>query len=229
MKSNKKKVAIIDYGLGNLFSVKSACLAVEMDAEITHSHQAIQKADLIILPGVGAFGNAMHQLKKLNLISILKDCAASGKPMVGICLGMQLLMTESEEFGNHKGLGIIEGSVVRFNAPRDGNRNLKIPQVGWNQISAPNGKSSEEIWEKTPLKGLKEKEYMYFVHSLHVKPKNPKVILASTRYGNIKFCSSMKYRNIFASQFHPERSGVEGLKIYKNLASLIHNQKEHRS
>ena len=210
-------VAIIDYGMGNLFSVKHACEHVGLHAEITTSVDFIKKAGAVILPGVGAFGDAMEALRQRNLIGPLKEFAASGKPFLGICLGLQLLMTESFEFGRHQGLGIIDGDVVRFDNPKESGTSLKVPHVGWNHIETTKAAS----WQDSLLNSIAPGEFMYFVHSYHVRPKQPEVILSGTRYGHIEFCSSLRYRNIFACQFHPERSGPEGLKVYRNFASLI--------
>lgn len=207
--------AIIDYGLGNLFSVKHACTAVGISAEVTHTKDQILASDIVILPGVGAFGDAMDQLKRLDLVSLLKELPSQGKLLVGICLGMQLFMTESQEFGSHKGLGLIDGQVVRFENPHRSHRPLKVPQVGWNQIRN-NGRN----WVDSPLKGLPDGEFMYFVHSFYAQPKNSDMVLSLTRYGQLEFCSSLMDRNIFASQFHPERSGHNGLEIYRNIAAM---------
>jgi glutamine amidotransferase len=223
------KAAIVDYGLGNLFSVKHACEHVRMQAVITSSKDEIFHADVVILPGVGAFGDAIAALKRLDLMNPLKEIAASDKPLIGICLGMQLLMTESFEFGHHKGLGIIVGPVVKFEDPVGALGKLKVPQVGWNRIYEKTGRrtrqqgkgTSQDSWSASPLQGLDDGEFMYFVHSYYAKPEDPDVVLSASCYGNVEFCSSLRHRNIFASQFHPERSGLQGLHIYRNVASLI--------
>jgi glutamine amidotransferase len=221
------RVAIIDFGLGNLFSVKQACEYAGLQAHITSARKDIQSADAVILPGVGAFGDAMATLRKLDLVELLRDMAASDTPLVGICLGVQLLMTESYEFGHHQGLGIISGPVVRFDNPQEDGKILKVPQVGWNRIyrGKGNGAEAADPWAGTPLAGLAEGECMYFVHSFIVQPEDPTVILTITRYGHIEFCSGLRTGNIFACQFHPERSGSQGLRIYRNLAVKIKNQK----
>jgi glutamine amidotransferase len=220
------QTAIIDYGLGNLYSVKHACAYAGLPAIITSSKQEILAADAVILPGVGAYGDAMSTLRNLDLVSVLRDIATSPKPLVGICLGVQLLMTESYEFGQHKGLGIIEGPVVRFSDPKEDNRRLKIPQIGWNSIysTEPNNASKQSCWDNTLLEGVANGEHMYFVHSYIVQPQDSSVVLSTSRYGNIEFCSSLQYKNVFACQFHPERSGVEGLKIYQNLARYFRSR-----
>jgi len=206
------KVAIVDYALGNLYSIKHACERVGLESIITSSRDEILQADGVLLPGMGAYGEAMQTLHKLDLVTVLQDYAASGRPLIGICLGIQLLLTESYEFGNHKGLGIIEGAVIPLDHPHEGERELKIPQVGWNQLHA------SRSWDGTPLEDIPNNEYMYFVHSFVPKPQDVNVVLATTKYGGVEFCSSIQQKNIFACLFHTERSGVAGLRIYQNLA-----------
>jgi glutamine amidotransferase len=216
------KIAIVNYGMGNLFSVKQACEHVGLGAIITSSKREVLAADAVILPGVGAFGDAMETLRRYDLVEVLQEVAVSSKPFIGICLGMQLLMEESYEFGYHQGLGIVKGSVVRFENPVDGaGRFLKVPQVGWNRIYAPQTDSPNLLWGTSMLVGLSEGEFMYFVHSYYVSLKDSSLTLSLSRYGHLEFCSSLQYRNIFACQFHPERSGAEGLKVYTNLASNL--------
>lgn len=207
-------VAIVDYGLGNLFSVLHACRHVGMKAKLTSSRSEILDARAVILPGVGAFGDAMATLRRLDLVEALRDIAAEGTPFLGICLGLQLLMSESHEFGLHQGLGIIPGEVVRLQTSQTDGRTLKVPQVGWNAIQGG-------PWENTLLKGLTNGEAMYFVHSFYVKPAESEVVLSRTRYGPTEFCSSLGRGNLFACQFHPERSGPAGLRIYENLLSKL--------
>ncbi len=218
----KVKATVVDYGLGNLFNVGRACEYAGMDVVMSSQKEDILKADVVILPGVGAFGDAMATLRRLNLVSVLQDIAESGKPLVGICLGTQLLMSESSEFGLHRGLDIIEGSVLPFESPSEGNRVLKVPQVQWNQIFRSDcGTVEHDVWIDTPLGGLGEGEFFYFVHSFYVRPTDPSVVLSTSRYGHIEFCSSLQRRNVFACQFHPERSGVAGLQIYRNLTHSV--------
>jgi glutamine amidotransferase len=224
-------ITIVDYDMGNLFSVKHMIAHVGMRAKITSSKDEILAADAVVLPGVGAFGDAMNTLKDLGLVDVLRDIAFSNKPLIGICLGMQLLMSESYEFGKHKGLNIIQGSVVRLNNPVNKNKILKVPHVCWNRIWKVNKnltqslkeEKKEDIWSKSPLSGLSDGEFMYFVHSFYVKPINSNIVLSVTRYGNIEFCSSFQYKNVFGCQFHPERSGPQGMIIYRNIKSFIEN------
>lgn len=215
-------VAIVDYGMGNLFSVKHACERVGLRASITSSKAEIGKANAIILPGVGAFGDAMAALERLDLVGSLREAAASGKPFMGICLGMHLLMSEGYEFGHHEGLNIIEGTVVRLEEPTDSDgRVLKVPEVQWNRIERPNSATGSPSWEGTALEGLHDGDYMYFVHSYYAKPRSEQHVLSTTLYGNIHYCSSVLSGNVFACQFHPERSGERGLVIYRNLAAQL--------
>ncbi|HLA42247.1 MAG TPA: imidazole glycerol phosphate synthase subunit HisH [Aggregatilineales bacterium] len=220
------KAAIVDYGLGNLWSVKHACQHTGMEGNITDDPNAVSNADVVILPGVGAFGDAMNELRRRDLVTPIHDFAQSGKPLIGICLGLQLLMEESHEFGSHNGLGLIEGEVLPFEnlgvvrgLPTDSKvRPYKVPQVGWNHV-----RRNQLSWNDTPLEGVSDGEFMYFVHSFYVKPSDERLILSCSMYGNIEFCSSVRQGNIFACQFHPERSGENGLRIYENIAAIVRN------
>lgn len=218
-------VVIVDYGLGNLFSVKHACESVGMEATITSGRQKILAAFVVILPGVGAFGDAMKALERLDLVSVLRDIAESQKLLMGICLGMQLLMSESEEFGRQRGLDIIQGEVLGLRPSLGGGRKVAVPHVGWNSIHPTKrpgvSNNQERSWESSLLTGLAYGSFMYFVHSFYPKPGDPAVILSTTRYDQIEFCSSFRRGNVFACQFHPERSGPHGLRVYRNLARLI--------
>ena len=217
----KPRIAIVDYQVGNLFSVRNACIAAGLEVTITAEKRAILEADAVIVPGVGAFGDAMGTLGRLDLVRPLQDIAAAGTPLFGICLGMQLFMTEGEEFGYHKGLGLFEGPVVRFQRPRGPFGELKVPQIGWNRIFAPPAARERGAWAGSPLAGVAEGEFMYFVHSYYAKPVDPAAVLTVTRYGDLEFCSSVRRGNVFACQFHPERSGAKGLKVYQNIASEV--------
>lgn len=219
---------MVDYGVGNLFSVKQACEAVGLQANITSDADAIVAADAVLVPGVGAFGDAMQALKRLDLEIPLIDVAASETPLIGICLGLQLFMTESLEFGRHKGLGIIDGSVARFEEPAQLDRKLKVPHVGWNSIYQTRASGADDFpqgaWINSPLAELRDGESMYFVHSFYVQPEDRGLILSTSKYGDVEFCSSLMKNNVFACQFHPERSGFQGLHIYRNLASFIRDR-----
>lgn len=201
------KVAIIDYQLSNLFSVKHALDYLKVKSQITSDKTVLASSDAAVLPGVGAFGDAMNNLKQFKLIETINEFIRKGKPFMGVCLGMQLLFSKSEEFGIHQGLDIVKGKVIKF-AKESGK--IKVPQIGWNQIFR-----SENSWNNSPLKDIKNGEFMYFVHSYYVVPKDKNVILSETVYEGIEYCSSILKNNVFATQFHPEKSGKEGIKIYK--------------
>jgi glutamine amidotransferase len=214
--------AVVDYGLGNLFSVRQACEHAGMDVVVTARGDALLASDVVILPGVGAFGDAMATLRRLDLVSVLRDIAVSDRPLIGICLGIQLLMRESHEFGVHQGLGVIDGNVVRLGSVHQGARDIKVPQVQWNRIfRAEHERPQTDPWAATPLAGVTDGEFMYFAHSYHVKPADPSVTVAVSRYGDTEFCAALGWRNVFASQFHPERSGGPGLQVYRNIAMTV--------
>jgi glutamine amidotransferase len=215
----RPKIAIIDYQMGNLFSVENACAAVGLDARITSDSRQILAADAAILPGVGAFGAAMENLRKLDLAAPVKDYIASDRPFLGICLGLQLLFSESDEFGSSKGLDVIPGTVVRFPAVGPLGAPLRVPQIGWNRILPP--ESNSDAWRGSILDGITPGEFMYFVHSFYVAPENKDLTLSTTRYEGLEYCSSIRKGNLVATQFHPEKSASEGLKIYTRWASSI--------
>jgi len=214
--SDFNRVAIVDFGMGNLFSVRQACETVGLAPTITVDPDVVDRADGVILPGVGAYADAMRVLRDRGLADALCRTARSGRPLVGICLGMQLMMNVSEEFGRHEGLGLIPGTVRRLPSD-DGGRRVKVPQVGWNRVAAASGVS----WEGTALRGLASGVYMYFTHSFFVEPADRAVALAETTYGGLTYCSALRFGNIHAVQFHPEKSGDEGLGIYRNIAGII--------
>jgi glutamine amidotransferase len=214
MNEGQKKVIIIDYHLGNLFSVKQACDTVGMMADISDNSEEILNADALILPGVGAFNEAMNNLSRLGLKETIMNKVSHGTPLFGVCLGQQLLFTESEEFGATKGLDIVSGVIKRFPEMHLGEK-IRVPHIAWNTIE-----TAEQNWKSSPFNGLYESEYMYFVHSYYVVPSDNKVILSNTNYDGIQFCSSIQKNNVFATQFHPEKSGEKGISIYKNWATM---------
>ena len=206
-------IAIIDYDMGNVRSVQKAFEAVGHQAVITRNRQVIADASHVVLPGVGAFGDCMRNLESYNLIDPIHQSIHSGKPFLGICLGLQLLFTESEEFGSHKGLNVIAGKVIRFQSKtaEDGVGRLKIPHMGWNAI---------RLKKTSPLlEGLSDGCYMYFVHSYYVAPADEDMVCTATDYGKT-FVSSIGRGNIFACQFHPEKSQAGGLRMLKNFGDL---------
>lgn len=199
-------IAIVDYGMGNLRSVWKAFESVGHQAVVTRDPDTIRNADRVVLPGVGAFGDCMANLERFDLVQSIRSAIQSGKPFLGICLGMQLLFTESEEFGVHRGLNIIPGRVRRF-AP---NPVLKIPHMGWNQV---------HVEGSCPLfHHIANDSDWYFVHSYFVDPADPSLAAAATTYG-IPFVSTVWKDNIVACQFHPEKSQSVGLRLIKNFGA----------
>ena len=206
-----KKIVIVDYGLGNLYSIEQACSQLGYSTIFSSNSKDILGASNLILPGVGSFEVAMKQLNDFNLIETLKKFVKTGKPLMGVCLGMQLLFDESDEFGNHHGLGIIKGKIVKFPEIVK-NQKIRIPHIGWNKIF-----KSEMEWNNTPLKNTNNESLMYFVHSYYAVPESNTNILTLSSYSGFEFCSSVKKDNVFGFQFHPEKSGKEGLIIYDNF------------
>jgi len=199
-------IAIIDYGMGNLRSVHKAFEAVGHQAVVTREAQVIGNASHVVLPGVGAFGDCMANLERYRLIDPVRTAVQSGKPFLGICLGLQLLFTESEEFGTHKGLDIIPGKVKRFAIDSA----LKVPHMGWNQVN---------YQRPCPLfDGIANGSHWYFVHSYFVDPTDKAVAATTTTYG-ITFISSIWRDNVVACQFHPEKSQSVGLRLIKNFGT----------
>lgn len=197
-------IAIIDYGMGNLRSVSKAFEAVGHQAMVTRDLAEIRKASHVVLPGVGAFGDCMANLKRLDLVESIRSTIKSGKPFLGICLGLQLLFSESEEFGLHAGLDIIPGRVRKF----DLDPSLKVPHMGWNQI---------KMQKTCPIfDGIADGSNWYFVHSYFVDPADRIVVATMTTYG-MPFVSSIWKDNVVACQFHPEKSQASGLRLIKNF------------
>lgn len=200
-------IAIIDYGTGNLQSVKKAFDFIGAESVITDNPEIINACDRILLPGVGSFGDAMDSMHKSGLVETVKQNALSGKPFLGICLGLQLLFEESEESPGVKGLGIFKGKIKKFSS----DMGLKIPHIGWNSL---------EIKQKDTLfKNVPENSYVYFVHSYYLHAEDEEDVATVTNYG-IDFHSAVGKNNVFATQFHPEKSGDVGLQILKNFASM---------
>jgi len=200
-------IAIIDYGMGNLRSVQKAFEKVGHQAVVTSDPAQVAAAEKVVLPGVGAFEDAIAELRRLGLVKPVLNAIDSGKPFLGICLGLQLLFDVGYENGRHEGLGVLRGEVVRFQLPKG----YTVPHMGWNQLA---------IRRPAPiLRGLDEGTYAYFVHSYYVVPADQNVIAIETDYGG-PFCSMIWRDNVFATQFHPEKSQSEGLKILRNFAEL---------
>ena len=202
-------ITIIDYGMGNLRSVSKAFETQGYSVSVTSDHNVIKESDGLVLPGVGAFGDCLKNLASKNLLVPIKDYISTERPFLGICLGLQALFNESEESPGIEGLGIFEGKVVRF--PDLSSQKLKVPQMGWNQI--------EFDPKIAVLEGIPQKSWFYFVHSYYVEPENNGLNVISSNYG-IEFAAAVHKDNLFACQFHPEKSGDLGLKIIRNFAEL---------
>jgi imidazole glycerol-phosphate synthase subunit HisH len=204
--ADNSETIIVDYGMGNLRSVEKAVAAVGGRPMITGDPEAVRKASRLILPGVGAFGDAMRNLRQKGMDSAIRDAVQAGKPLLGLCLGLQLLFTHSEEFGSHEGLDLIPGKVLRFQEP-----DLRVPHVGWNQI--------EGIRQNPLLQGIPDGSYFYFVHSYYVEPDRTEDILSWTHYGR-RFCSIACRGHVWGAQFHPEKSQDIGKKLLRNFLGL---------
>ena len=200
-------IAIIDYDAGNLKSVEKALVSLGEDCVVTRDAETILGADKVILPGVGAFGDAMEKLQRFGLVEVIRKVAAAGTPFLGICLGLQLLFEKSEESPGVEGLGILKGEILRIPAAEG----LKIPHMGWNNIRFPN--------KGRLFAGVPEDAYVYFVHSYYLKAQDEKIVTATTEYGT-HIHASVESGNLFACQFHPEKSSHVGLQILKNFAKL---------
>jgi len=207
-------IIIIDYEMGNLRSVEKAFESLGYDARVSADPNDIATAAKVVLPGVGAFRDCIGNLKKGGFVAPLLEHVEAGKPLLGICVGMQMLFEESEEFGRHEGLGLIKGKVRRFPAGMiEGGETLKVPHMGWNSIRFNRADA--------PLfAGVDDGSYVYFVHSYYCAAADPKVVAASCSYGDVTFAASVWKDNIMATQFHPEKSQAIGLKIFDNFGKL---------
>jgi glutamine amidotransferase len=205
-------IAIVDYGMGNIRSVEKGFLKAGADAKVTSDPKVIADAKAIVLPGVGAFKDCMKNLNDLQLLDAIVKEIQKGKPYLGICLGLQILFTESEEFGICKGLDIFKGRVVKFKFTEG--TDLKIPHMGWNTV---------RLLKKPPIfNGIEDNSYFYFVHSFYVVPEDEGIVAGRTEYG-IEFTSMVWKDNVFATQFHPEKSQELGLKILRGFADFVNN------
>ena len=200
-------IAIVDYDAGNIKSVEKALLLLGQDVKITDNGQEILSADKVVLPGGGAFGDAMGNLKRRGLVPVLRETAQKGIPFLGICLGLQLLFERSDEAPGVEGLGILPGEILRI-PPKEG---LKIPHMGWNSLHLEHG---GRLFENVP-----EQSYVYFVHSYYLKAREEEIVKASAEYG-VHIHASVEKGNVFACQFHPEKSSEVGLRILKNFVEL---------
>lgn len=201
-------IAIVDYGMGNLRSVQKAFERVGSVAEVVREPQRVADARAVVLPGVGAFSACMENLRRFGLVDVIRETVKRNKPFLGICLGFQLLFSESEEFGSQSGLDLFAGKVVGFRPENS----LKVPHMGWNRLA----KKKESPF----LEGIRDGDYVYFVHSYYVVPENFSIVATMTDYGN-SFVSSIATDRLFACQFHPEKSQEVGLKILANFARFV--------
>lgn len=200
-------IAIIDYDAGNIKSVEKALAALSAETVVTRDAETILQADKVILPGVGSFGDAMEKLHRYGLVSVIRRVIDRGTPFLGICLGLQLLFESSEESPGVAGLGILEGKILRI-PERD---NLKVPHIGWNSLRFPN--------KGRLFSGIPEEPYVYFVHSYYLEAKDAGIVTAVSEYG-VQIHASVECGNVFACQFHPEKSSDTGLSILRNFVNL---------
>ena len=213
-------ITIVDYQMGNLRSVQKGIERVGGTAHISSDPAEIASAEKLVLPGVGAFGDAMAEINKRDLAAPIRDFIASGRPFLGICLGLQLLFERGFEHGEHEGLGVLAGDVVKFDSPRQDGESLKVPHMGWNTVTR---RSDPPLADDVPLLvGIPDSSHFYFVHSYYVRPSDRTVVALECEYGE-KFCAMVWRKNLYATQFHPEKSQADGLKIlgsFVNLGSL---------
>jgi glutamine amidotransferase len=200
-------IAIIDYGIGNLRSVEKAFATQGLDAFVTRDEKALRAADKLVLLGVGAFGYAMESLRNLGFDELVIEAARAGKPILGLCVGLQMMFDEGHEFGVHRGLGLLPGKVVKFP------EGMRVPHVGWNQVAYKNGSGAHPVFRDLP-----DQSFYYFVHSYYVEPADPATILGETDYA-MPFASICGRDNIVGVQFHPEKSQATGLKLLRNFAA----------
>lgn len=213
-------ISIIDYGVGNLGSVSRAFESLGCSTQLVSTPEDILAAEYLVLPGVGAFGDGMAGLRSRNLIGPVKEYASSGKPLIGLCLGMQMLMTDSEEFGLFEGLGLIPGRVIAMKPPQEVNMDgYKVPLIGWSPLCRPDG-APASYWDRTIFEGIPDGAEVYHVHSYHPVPERQEHRLGETRHGGQVLCSAIQKGNIVGTQFHPEKSGKIGLRILKNFCSM---------
>jgi glutamine amidotransferase len=210
-----KKIVIIDYGIGNVKSMYNAFYNIGLKPELTSDRQTILNADAVVLPGVGAYNKGMENLNNLGLFQIIHEFVKKGNPFLGVCLGMQMLLEESEEFGLTPGLGLIKGKVVKL--PILTYSEEKLPHVSWNELN----EHLEGRWKGTILENIPINTDVYFVHSFVAEPTNEKDILATTNYAGVNFCSAIQNENIYGAQFHPEKSSQVGLSILTNFVNLL--------
>ena len=208
------EVVVIDYGVGNLLSVRRALEHCGARVQVTSDPELILDAPKIVLPGVGAFSKGMEELGRRGLDVVVRKVAANGVPLLGICLGMQMLLDESDEFGMTAGLGLIPGRVIAVPTTSSDGRTQKIPHIGWNSLVLPRGCKN---WQQSLLHGIKQGAAVYFVHSFMARPSSPEDRIADCLYGDVPVSAIIGRNNVFGCQFHPEKSGDVGLQVLKNF------------
>lgn len=211
------EVAIIDYGMGNLLSVRRGLEHCGARVIVTADPGAILASPRVVLPGVGAFGDGMGELRKHGVDAVVREFAAQGKFLLGICLGMQMLLDESDEFGVTAGLGLIPGRVIPIPSTASDGRTQKVPHIGWNALVLPDG---QETWRGTLLDSVKPGDAVYFVHSFMASPTDPAHRIADCLYGGMSISAAIGQGNVFGCQFHPEKSGEVGLGVLRNFLAL---------
>ena len=212
-------VCIVDYGINNLKSISKAFEKIGKSVKIIDTMSDIKDAKCLVLPGIGAFADGMNEIKRKNIEEAIKQKVNNGTPLLGICLGMQLLFTESEEFGLHNGLDLVQGRVVQLRAPDKGESGYKVPHIGWNRLLIPSDNKNLN-WGNTLLRDTQQNNEVYFVHSYYPLVLNPEYVIATTKYGNHEFCSVIQKGNIYGTQFHPEKSGEIGLNILREFCRI---------
>lgn len=215
--SNNFKIDVVDYGVGNLYSLVKIFQLLGANVTVSEDASPLSKADAIVLPGVGSFEAGMRGLETRGLVDALKKMAEQDKPILGICLGAQIMLSEGHEFGVFKGLDIVKGKVVKFPPLKE---KEKVPHVGWNNICI-----NQKISKPTILQGINKENRVYFVHSYVMEPESNNNILATSDYGEHRFCSVINKKSIYGCQFHPEKSGKVGIKIIKNFIDYARNRK----
>jgi len=212
------RVVLINYGMGNLLSVQRGLEACGAEVEISADPETIAQADRLVLPGVGAFESGMNELKSRDLVDAINEFVATNRPLLGICLGMQMLLTESDEFGCHQGLNLIPGRVVKIPDNGNGTAKLrKIPHIGWSALKYPKGRTE---WSGSLLENTNEGEYFYFVHSYMAVAENYQDVLAECDYSGVRIAAAVCKQNVMGTQFHPEKSADVGLRILSTFLAL---------
>ncbi len=214
--ATKKKITLLDYGVGNLYSVTRAFQHLGAQVILSHDPDEIFSSEALVLPGVGAFAVGMAGLEKYGLVEVIRAYARTGRPLLGICLGMQMLFTKSFEFGEHSGLDLIEGDIVPITSLSKNPEHLKVPHIGWSSLKT----SRPSAWDASILKSVERGESCYFVHSFGAVPRNPEHRLADAEYEDCTISAVVAKENIYGCQFHPEKSGATGLKIIEGFLEI---------